>query len=138
MPLDAETRLLKAQTINETENSDNYYDAGAAAALGQGEPIWALLQIASEADTDNTLVATIVGADDIAFSVNKVTVATISKAAADDVPFYRAVPIPAQYKKRYYRVEFAVGGTGPSMVCSFWFGEGDLPQLSHATQGLAT
>ena len=135
---DSLQKIVDGQTVNTTEVGNNVYDAGAAVAMSQGVPTWAKLQVDDEANTDNTAVCTIYGADDAAMTSNKVALAVITKLAADDVPFNKSAFLDATYKKRYYRAEFTVGGTGPSMTCDVYLGFGQIAQLSHSTEGVVT
>ncbi len=138
MLLDSHQKIVDGQTINTSENGNNVQDFGGGVVASEGTPTWALMQVDDEANTDNTIACTIYGADNEAMSTNKVALATITKLAGDDVPFHKVGLLDPTYAKQYYRAEFTVGGTGPSMTVDIYLGSGPVPSLVQSTQGVVT
>lgn len=102
------------QTVAANGNSTDYIDMLAAKNLGGGNEMLKLVAtLKAKAGTTPTLRIVLVGADDVAFSVNKITIAdsgTLTDPPLGTVRF----GIPSHLAKRYFRLEFTVGGTGPS------------------------
>lgn len=109
-------QMSTAQVLTATANSTDLVDTLAAHNPGAGgEVLRAILQVSAASGTTPTLAVNWVGADDIGFSVNKATMSTISGVVAAGV--YR-FPVP-QVAKRFWRLEYTIGGTTPSFTCTF-------------------
>lgn len=118
MLIDNALAMSNAQVVTATGNSSDYIDHLGSANLGADRVPRVGLNISAVTGTSPTLTAKLVGADDAAFSTNKVTIGAIVDAitAAGN---YR-IPVGNVARKRYYRIEYTVGGTTPSFtVTSF-------------------
>jgi Bbp16-like protein len=116
MLLDKNLLMSDRQALAASGNSTDVIDFGSARSVGSGTPA-ALVCIlnAKGANSDNTFRAVLVGADDSAFTVNKITIADSGVQTNPPVgPVYMAVP--AHQPKRYLRVEYTVAGTGVAYV----------------------
>lgn len=120
--LDFATQKSVAQVLTATANSTDYSDMLAAVDMGAGfagRAFAAGLYVSAVSGTAPTLAAVLVGADDAAFTVNKITVAALNNGVALAPPVagttYR-VKIAPHVAKRYYRWEYTVGGTTPSIT----------------------
>lgn len=103
-------------TFTANGNSD-VVDMGGSVNLGSAMlgKLQLLVHLASVGGTSPTLAFDLVGADDAAFSVNKITIASRAATAAANGKF--VVGIPTHTPKRYYRLESTIGGTDtPTMV----------------------
>ena len=107
--------------------STNVIDREAPTNLGSGKPIHCYVSFRGVAPTGTapTLTAALVGADDAAFSVNKITIGQVSPAlVSGQVPTGNPeVPIPSHVPKRFFRLEYTLGGTSPAMTVSADFVE---------------
>lgn len=117
MLLDQQLVMSDSQVLTATANSTNIIDAVASRNIGSGEPVKVIAQVSAVSGTSPTLVMNFVGADDVGFSTNKITIATntptlVSAQAAALVRF----GIPSHTAKRFYRMEYTVGGTTPSVT----------------------
>lgn len=115
MLLDAQDAPSNPQTLTATANSTDYIDKGGAVNLGAGQPVLALVNIGTPTGTP-TLTINFVGADDAAFSVNKITIATRTPTLTGGTEvggLYLAIAPHAP--KRYFRFEYTVGGGSPSI-----------------------
>lgn len=113
MMLDQQLLMSDAQALTATANSTDYIDAGAARNLGSGQRVALVVHVSAQGGTSPTIQAVFVGADDTAFSTNKITIADSGTKAAPGVGFIR-MAIPAHTAKRYFRVEYTLGGTSPT------------------------
>jgi len=113
--LDHELIFSDAQALTATANSTNLVDMQAASQMGSAiSDAHLLLNITAKGASTPTIAAALVGADDEAFSVNKVTVATTG-TLSDPALGLRALALPLMATpKRYYRVEYTLGGGGGS------------------------
>jgi hypothetical protein len=129
MLLDQQLMFSDAQVVTATGNSTNVIDtantsiAGAAPArnLGAGQPIHLYMKVGTVVGTP-TLTAALVGADDVAFGTNKITITTVTPTlvAAQADAFVR-FGLPAHPARRFFRLEFTVGGGTPSVTVSAGF-----------------
>lgn len=114
--LDLQTQKSVAQVLTATANSTDLFDAGAAVDMGGSpRPFKTGLYVSAVSGTAPTLAALLVGADDSAFSTNKITIATIASHTPVAGTHVRAAIAP-HTPKRYYRWEYTVGGTTPSIT----------------------
>lgn len=119
MMLDDQLLVSRSQVVTATGNSTDYIDHGRAVSLGAGEEMEIMINITAVSGTSPTLTVAWTGADDSAFSTNKITIATVTPTLVSGTPngFVR-VGVPAHLSKRYMRAEFTVGGTSPSITLS--------------------
>jgi VCBS repeat-containing protein len=123
MMIDNALAVSISQAVTATGNSTDYIDVTAALNLGAGEIPKAILQVSAVSGTSPTLTVKLVGADDSGFSTNKVTIGAI----VDNITaagLYR-IPIGNVARKRYYRLEYTVGGTTPSFTCTLCIAKDD-------------
>jgi hypothetical protein len=114
--IDDQNTFSRAQVLTATANSTDYLDPGATRNLGSGEAIKCLLNVAAVSGTSPTLAANLVGADDIGFSTNKITIGTLATLSPPVAGTNYHIGIPSHAQKRYFRIEYTVGGTGPSIT----------------------
>ena len=119
MMLDDQLTVSRSQVVTATGNSTDYIDMGAARSLGAGQEVVPMLDITAVSGTAPTLTAALVGADDAAFSLNKITIDTVTPTLVSGTPngFVR-MTARAHLPKRFYRFEYTVGGTAPSITLS--------------------
>lgn len=119
MMIDAALEMSLNQVLTATGNSANYLDYKGPVNLAAGRIPRLILNVSAVSGTTPTLDAVLVGADDAAFSVNKVN---IGKNPTQIVAsgLYR-IPIANVARKQFYRLEYAVGGTTPSFTVSTEF-----------------
>ena len=107
--------------------STNVIDRDVATNLGSGRQVHCYISFRGVAPTGTapTLSTALVGADDAAFSVNKIIIGTVSPAlTAGSVPTGNPeIPIPSHVPKRFFRIEYTLGGTSPAMTVSADFVE---------------
>lgn len=120
MFLDAHLSLSDAQALTATAASTNYYDAGAARAIGDGEPLAALVTIDVAADfasSNETYVITVESDDNTSFS-SATTLASRTMTAAERAAGSRIIiPIPPSTPaERYYRLNYTLAGTTPTVT----------------------
>lgn len=123
MNLDKELLFSDAEALAASGNSANLVDSVAAHVLGAGEEMYWFLQLAAKGGTTPTIKAVLVGADDSGFSSNKITIVDTGTLSDPALGFAWKGAVPHHTKKRYYRVEYTLGGTNPTFT---------------ATSGLAT
>lgn len=113
--IDNALAVSNAQVVTATGNSTDYIDILALANIGAGTNLrdlaW-ILQVTAVSGTTPTLTCKLVGADDSGFSTNKVTIAEYG-TTINATGLYR-LPVGNVARKRYFRLEFVVGGTTPS------------------------
>lgn len=114
MMIDNALAVSNAQVITATGNSTDYIDLLAATNLGAGEVLRYVLQVSAVSGTSPTMTVKLVGADDAAFSTNKVTLGAIVDNITA-VGLYR-IPLANVARKRYIRLEYTIGGTTPSFT----------------------
>lgn len=120
MILDAHLTLSDAQALTATAASTNYYDAGAARQIGDGEPLAAYITVDVAADftsTNETYVITLESDDNTSFS-SPTTLASRTMSAAERAAGSRIViPFPpGAPAERYYRLNYTLGGTTPTVT----------------------
>jgi hypothetical protein len=114
---DLQLTFSDAQVLTATANSTNVVDATSSRNLGSGEPMFLLAKVGTVSGTSPTLTANLVGADDVGFSTNKITIATATPTlAAAQADALVRFGIPSHTAKRYFRIEYTVGGTTPSVT----------------------
>jgi hypothetical protein len=116
MMIDNALAVSNAQVITVTGNSTDYIDALGSlnVAGGQLETLRFVLNVSAVSGTSPTMTVNLVGADDSGFSTNKVTIGGISTNITA-VGNYR-IPTANVGRKRYYRLEYTIGGTTPSFT----------------------
>lgn len=116
MMIDNALAVSSAQVVTTTGNSTDYIDLLGAVNIGAGnlQKISAILQVSAVSGTSPTMTVKLVGADDSAFSTNKVTLGWISDNITA-VGLYR-IGIANVARKRYLRLEYTIGGTTPSFT----------------------
>lgn len=119
MITDFELTLSDAQVLAASGNSTNDIDMTGAIQPGTLlSDLYFILTVSAKSGATPTIRAALVGADDAAFSVNKVTVADTG-VLADPVTIGTRFPIALgnlAAKKRYYRIEYTLGGTTPGFT----------------------
>lgn len=80
---------------------------------GEGAEVYT--SVSAKANADNTLAYNLVGADDAAFTQNKITVLAVPATNIPAVSGHHA-RIPHHTPKRFFRLESTFGGTGPSIT----------------------
>jgi hypothetical protein len=123
--MDYELTFSDVQALSgaSTQNSTNLVDRGAAGSLGAGTPIALIVKIGTITGTSPTLTINLVGADNAGFTTNKITVATLTPTIATgqaDTLLHFGIPHTAA--KRYYRLEYVVGGTTPALTVTAGMG----------------
>jgi hypothetical protein len=113
---DQQNLFSDSQVLTATANSSNLIDALVARNLGAGEPIFLLAGLIAISGTSPTLTVNLVGADDPGFSTNKITIATATPTLVSGTPQTVHLTPPSHTPKRYFRLEFTVGGTTPSIT----------------------
>lgn len=117
--IDNALAMSNAQVVTATGNSTDYIDLLAAENIGAGpnlrELAW-ILQVTAVSGTTPTMTVKLVGADDSSFSTNKVTVGEYG-TTINATGLYR-IPVGNVARKRYFRLEYTVGGTTPSYTCT--------------------
>lgn len=133
MLLDQQLMFSDAQVVTATGNSTNVLDisnvpTGAAPLtavparnLGAGFPIHLFMKVGTVVGTP-TLTAALTAADDVAFGTNKITVTTVTPTlVAGQADAIVRFGIPSHPLRRYYRLEFTVGGGTPSVTVTAGF-----------------
>lgn len=101
-----------AQALTATAVSTNYVNGGAASNLGVN-PIRCLMTVTAKGASTPTIAAVLVGADDSAFSTNKITIGATTTLSDPTLGMYE-IPVRNHPPKKYYRVEYTLGGGGGS------------------------
>jgi len=114
MMIDNALAVSNAQVITATGNSTDLIDALGAFNLGADQVPRFILNVSAVSGTSPTMTLNLVGADDSAFSTNKVTIGSITTQITA-VGNYR-IPVANVARKRYYRLEYTIGGTTPSFT----------------------
>lgn len=114
MMIDNALAVSNAQVITATGNSTDLIDALGAFNLGADDVPRFILNVSAVSGTAPTMTVLLVGADDSTFATNKVTIGGISTAITA-TGNYR-IPTANVARKRYYRLEFVITGTGPSFT----------------------
>lgn len=114
MMIDNALAVSNAQVITATGNSTDLIDALGAFNIGADQVPRVIISISAVSGTSPTMVPTLVGADDSGFSTNKVTIGSITTPITA-VGNYR-MPVANVARKRFYRVEYVIGGTTPSFT----------------------
>jgi hypothetical protein len=119
MLLDALNAPSNPQTLTVSAASTDYIDFLAAKNLGwngSAKPSGAFVEIGTPTGTAPTLVVTLQGADDAAFSVNLITIATATPTLVSGTAYGRLnLGIASHTPKRYVRFNYTVGGTTPNI-----------------------
>lgn len=97
-------------SVAATGNSD-IIDMGASTNLGEKARLGLLVHLSRKSGTTPTIAYNLVGADDAAFSVNKITIMARATVSDPAVPSYVRDAIPNHVAKRYFRLEYTIGGT---------------------------
>jgi hypothetical protein len=116
MIFDQQNLFSDSQVLTATANSTNLIDALTARNLGAGEPLFLVAALIAISGTSPTLTVNLVGADDSGFSTNKITIASATPTLVSGVAQMVHLTPPSHTPKRYYRLEYTVGGTGPSIT----------------------
>ena len=122
MILDAHLTLSDAQALTATAASTNYYDAGAARQIGDGEPLAVVItnDVAADFTTgDESYVVALQSDDNTSFS-SATTLATRTYTAAERAAGAKIIiPLPpGAPAERYYRLNYTLGGTTPTVTLS--------------------
>lgn len=128
--MDAQTLFSDAQALTATAASTNYYDAGASRNLGAGKTLKLLVDITAVGGTSPTLTVALEGADDTAFTTNKITIDTVTPTLTSGTAYgFVRMAIPSHTAKRYFRVYYTAGGTNPTatVTASFVMDEQTTP-----------
>lgn len=113
MLLDKQLAFSEAQALTATANSTNVVDMGGSINLPANGKTRCLLNVGAKGASTPTIAAVLVGADDDAFSVNKITIGTTGTLSDPALGNYD-IPIRNHAAKRYYRIEYTLGGGGGS------------------------
>jgi hypothetical protein len=108
--LDVQANFYDKVNVLATGNSD-IYDAQAPTNLGEGRRLALLAHLSAKQGTTPTLAWNLVGADDLAISVNKITILARATVSDPAVPIYVRDSIPNHAPKRYFRIEATLGGS---------------------------
>lgn len=120
--MDAQNLFSDAQALTVTAASTNYIDGSAARLSGNGEPLMVLAAITSVGGTSPTITAALEGADDTAFSTNKITLATVTPTLVSGTAYgLLKLAISPHAAKRYYRMYYTMGGTSPTVTITAGF-----------------
>ena len=117
--IDLQAIYSDSQVVAATGNSTNVIDSGGNHNFGNGEPLKLLLRLLDGSTAAPTFTVNLVGADDVAFGVNKVTIGTVTPTLVTGGQQIAHIGIPAgaTLNKRFTRVEYVVtGGTAPSVT----------------------
>jgi hypothetical protein len=127
MMLDQQLMFADAQVVTATGNSTNVIDtanvgtgtATPARNLGAGEPIHVYAKVGTVSGTGPTLTIALTAADDSAFATNKITVTSVTPTlTVGQADAFVRMGIPVHAPRRFYRLEYTVGGTTPSVTIS--------------------
>lgn len=113
MLFDQQLIFSDAQALTATANSTNYVDGSANKNLNVNGEIHCPLVISAKGASTPTIRAVLVGADDTAFSTNKITIGDTGTLSDPTVGIY-SIGIRNHSPKRYYRIEYTLGGGGGS------------------------
>lgn len=117
MMLDDQLTVSRAQALTVTANSTDYIDMGANRSLGAGQEVIPFVDISAVGGTAPTLTVAFVGADDTGFSTNKITIDSVTPTLVSGTPFgFVRMSARVHLPKRYYRFEYTLGGTSPTMT----------------------
>lgn len=118
MYMDKENLCSDAQALTGTANSSDLIDMGGAVNLGgaSGHRPKPFVHISAKSGTTPTIAILLVGADDSAFSTNKITIWNSGTLSDPAVPSLVKGAIPSHTPKRYYRFEYTLGGTTPNFT----------------------
>ena len=117
-----------AQALTASAVATNVIDTGAPSMIGSGERLRCGLSLLGVAPggTLPTLTATLWGADDAAMSVNRVAIGAVTPTLVSGTALTDPcieIGVAIRVRKRYYRVEYVLGGTNPTMTVSSWLAE---------------
>lgn len=116
MLLDRELMYSAGQVLpTGATNSADTVGFPAPRNLGAGTRVFPYLVVKAKSGTTPTLRAVLVGADDAAFTVNKITIEDTGVQTDPPLGFIR-MALPSHSPKQYTRVEYTVGGTTPSFT----------------------
>lgn len=122
MMQDDQLMVSRAQVLTATANSTDLIDMGAARSLGAGQEFIPTVVITANTGTSPTLTVALVGADDSAFSTNKITIDSVTPTLVSGTAFgIVRMTARAHMPKRFYRYEYTVGGTSPSITITAGF-----------------
>ena len=124
MMIDKQLLFSDAQVLSASGNSTNYLERPAPTNLGGQEGLFPFLLVHTKSGTTPTLRATLVGADDAAFTANKVTLEDTGTVSDPPLGFIR-LAIPTHSPKKYFRVEYVLGGGTPGFTVSCGFATGE-------------
>lgn len=134
MMLDDQNLVSRSQVVTATGNSTDYIDHGVARSLGAANRLNILIDITAVSGTSPTLTINWVGADDSAFSVNKITISTVTPTLVSGTPNgIVRIGCPAHMPKRYMRAEYTVGGTTPSITLTVGLVENEQTEITRKT-----
>jgi hypothetical protein len=108
--MDIQCNFYDKVNVVATGNSD-IYDAQAAVNLGENGKLRLMSFLSAKQGTTPTIAYNLVGADDAAFSVNKITIVARATLSDPTVPRYVYDAIPEHTAKRYFRIETTIGGS---------------------------
>jgi methionine-rich copper-binding protein CopC len=112
MIIDQQLMLSDGQDVTANAASDNYLDLEASLDFGAGQPMKVILTFGTVV-SNATMSAALEGADDTAFSTNKITVAQGKTITPTTGTMYE-ISIPPALPKRYYRMYYTInGGSSP-------------------------
>ena len=116
MLLDRELMYSAGQVLpTGATNSADTVGFPAARNLGSGERLFPYLVVKAKSGSGLTLRAVLVGADDAAFTANKITIFDTGTQNDPPLGFVR-MALPSHPPKLYTRIEYTVGGTTPSFT----------------------
>ncbi len=121
MYIDKLLELSDAVAITATGNTTNVIDLGSDRDVGNGRPLWLVLQldVAPDGTTgDETYVFTLTTDDNSGFSsATTILTQTVVRSTAAGTRYVQAIP---SANERYLRGTFTLGGTSPSVTYTAW------------------
>ncbi len=119
MLMDKEASFFDKVTLVATGNSD-IYDASGPINLGEGRRLALVTSLSAVGGAAPTLAYDLVGADDVAFGVNKITIITVAAHTPVNGLAERNA-LPNHQRKRFFRLECVLGGAGVTMLINSGF-----------------
>ncbi len=114
MLLEHALEMSVAQVLTATGNSANYIDNLGPVNLAADRSPKVALNVTAASGSGQTLDGILVGADDANFSSNKVTVGKLMATITGTGLYWFGIANVA--RKRFYRIEYTVGGSTPSFT----------------------
>jgi len=119
MLIDAQLVLIDNATLTATGSGTNVIDFGVARDPGSGEPLWVVITFGTVSGTSPTFIAalkadTVVG---MGSAITKFTSPTLTVVSNSQYAFR----VPAGVPRQFWRLDYTIAGTTPSMVTNASF-----------------